>query len=193
MSSHEEQTANEIARIDKRIDDLELVKLRETGRVLRKDIDLIVPVSHSEIFISSSSATTISDTTTFFLVAGTYTQSVSGTDFTHSGGRLTYTGDRAKMFHIFSSWSFLVAAVNQDMDCGIRKNGTIVTASVIGRRLAVTNDLGSSALHSMITLKSGDIIDCAVRNTSNENNSTFNHLNLAVFSLPDNMTGIAVP
>ncbi len=189
----DERFRNELARLDKRIDDLALTKLRETPRILRRDLDLIVPVSHSEIYISSSAATTISDTTTYFLVNGTYTHSVVGTDFTHSGGRLTYTGNRNKMMHIFSSWGMKSGSVNQDVEVGVRKNGTIVTASIIPRRLAVTNDVGSSALHSMLTMKDGDIIDVGVRNTSGSNDVTFTSLNLGIISSPNNMTGVTVP
>lgn len=194
MSTHEEQLKAEIARLDQRIDDLSLTKLRETNRVLRRDIDLIVPVSHAEIHISSSTATTISDNTTYFLVnATTYTLSVTGNDFTHSGGRLTYTGERIKMMHVFSSFSMESASANQIVEIGVRKNGTIIESSVIERILATANDVGSSAMHSMFTMKKNDIIDVGVRNTSGSNNITFDFLNLGILSMPNNMTGITVP
>lgn len=193
MSEHD-RLAVEIARLDQRIDDLSLVKLRETNRVLRKDIDEIVPWPHAECFISTPAATSISDTTTYFQAAGTFTNSVDGSGFTaDDAGLMTYTGIRKRMFHIFSSWSFSSGNVNQDVEVGLLKSGTIVTASIIARRLAVTNDIGSTALHSMITLAPKETVALGIRNTSASNDVTFTLLNFGIMGMPNNMTGITVP
>ncbi len=149
---------------------------------------------HVECFISSSAATVISDTTTFFQAAGTFTNSVVGAGFTvDAAGQITYVAARTRMLHIFSSWGFSSGSVNQDVQVGVRKNGVIVTASIIARRLAVSNDIGSSALHALFTVETGDTLDVAVRNTTGSNNVTFDHLNLGAMALPNDMTGIEVP
>ncbi len=157
------------------------------------DPDMLFNVSHAEHYISATAATVISNTDDFFIVNGTFTHSVIGTDFTHSAGRLTYTGARTKMFHIFASWSFSSGSVNQDVQMGVRKSGVIVTASIITRRLAVANDVGSSAMHAMITLATDDIIDIAVRNTTGSNNVTFDKLTLGVMDTKNDVTGITIP
>ncbi len=156
--------------------------------------DLTYPVPHIECYISSSSATTISNTSDFFQVAGTFTNSVVGVGFSvAAGGQITYTATRTRMLHVYSSWGFHEGSTNQDMEVGIRKNGTIITASIITRRLAVTNDVGSSALHAMFTVATGDTFDSAVRNTTGSNDVTFDKLNLGVMALPNDMTGITIP
>ncbi len=149
---------------------------------------------HVECFISSSAATVISDTVAFFQVTGTFTNSVVGAGFTvDGGGQVTYTAARTRMLHCYSSWGFSSGSVNQDLQVGVRKNSAIITASIIARRLAVSNDIGSSALHAMFTVETGDTFDVAVRNTSGSNNVTFDHHNLGVLALPNDMTGIEVP
>lgn len=155
--------------------------------------NLIPIINHGEIYISTPAETVISNTSSFFLVNGTYTTSVVSSDFTVSDGRITYVGIPKRMFHVFSSWSFSVGASNQNVEVALRKNGVFVQASVIARKLAASGDVGSSALHSIVTLEEGDIIDVSIRNLTMTNNVTFSYLNLGIIGMPSDMKFINIP
>ena len=171
----------------------EFVALTVTGAVTLTG-DLTFVKGHIETYISSPAATSITNTSDFFQVAGTFTNSVPGEGFTvTSAGQITYTASRTRMLHTYASWGLEAAANNQIIEMGMRKNGTIITASIIRRKIAVAGDIGSSALHSMFTVATGDTLDVAVRNTSGTANITVDNLNIGVLALPNDMTGVTVP
>lgn len=155
---------------------------------------LSFPTPHAEIYVSSSGFTSISDSSNFFLAAGTYTNSVPGREFTHSGGRLTYTGELPRMFHIFVSCGISHDSINsRKIEIAIRKNGDVVVPSIMGGISDQEPNDRNNSLNSMVSLEKGDIIDVAVRNLTDTEDMQFDYLNIGISGMSFHNSVIGIP
>ncbi len=93
MTSTEERFRNEIGRLDKRIDDLSLTKLRETNRILRRELDYILHSPHAGIFVDVGGDVTITDQSTFFIMTNSTVLIDGAENFDMpQDGRMRYIG-----------------------------------------------------------------------------------------------------
>jgi ribulose 1,5-bisphosphate synthetase/thiazole synthase len=147
--------------------------------------DVIFDMPHCEMYISSAAATTISDTTTYFPSAGTFTNSVTHKDFTvTSAGRMTYTGPRRRMAHVFITIAMTSGGSNLTLHFKILKNGAEVDSSEAQRKIGTGTDIGSTALHSMITMDTDDYLELGIRNETSATDVTMDNLNFGVMLMP---------
>lgn len=95
--------------------------------------------------------------------------STGAMDFTsNNAGRLTYTGERAKHFHIACTISTLSDANSADIFVyGVAKNGTVLPASKVLQKLG--GEAQSTALHVAIEMTKNDYLELYVGNTTNAN------------------------
>jgi hypothetical protein len=139
------------------------------------------PDLFGEAYISSSSATTTSQTPTFTKVAGTYTSGdLNG--FTHSAGVLTYTGSVTRKFKVLAS---LTSDVNQAdvFEFQIYKNSTGVVKSEQHRQISV-NDVGAFSLCASIELATNDTVEVRVaRQSGVAANLIADHLHIIIEAL----------
>lgn len=151
---------------------------------LRDALLASIPPGHGEISVTSPSATTLSDTSTWVQVAGTYalTSGAMHWEMT-SNGRLYYTGAEDRMCHIALSVSMTCGSSNQVTEWGVGKNGTILTPSIVQRKIGTGTDVGSTAVHAFTTISNGQYLTGLCRNTTGANNVTATTLNLFVMDM----------
>jgi len=123
--------------------------------------------SYGEAYVSSPAATAITTHGTYYKINGTYTSGqLNG--FTHSSGRLTYTGTTIRMFHIQCCIS-ATASNNEIYFFRIAKGGTTIESTQIGRKTSTT-DLGAIACNGLVQLATNEYIELFV--TSDDTNTT---------------------
>lgn len=152
-----------------------------------RDALVTVAPGHGEISITATAATTISDTTSYFMANGTYELSAEAMDWDMAtNGQLRYTGAPERLCHIAASFSFTTASSNQTCEIVVAKNGTAIATSAVRRKTGVGSDVGSSAAHAFTRVSNGDYLTLAVRNTTSASNATFQTVNLFVMDMPVN-------
>ena len=167
-------TADEIAIVDK--------ANGLTKRITWGDLNK-PPMGEISYFSLTGTAVTIasqSDGSTNMVVVPVVTALSSSFEFDNGGsnnGRLRYTGTDTKMFHIACSISFSGGPTDTFV-IGIARSGTVVSACKALRKMGAGGDVGSTAIHCMVTLATNQYLELYVGNTSATNNPTFHTLNL---------------
>lgn len=143
---------------------------------------------HGELALlaADSAAVSITDSTNYFEANGpTWTLSAGGHWFDESAGngRLTYIGAATVYAHIAATVSFSDAA-NDVLHWRIGLNGTTLPASEIQRKVSAGGDVGSSAMHVITSMSTGDYLSLWVRNASATDNPTLNVANLQAMTMP---------
>lgn len=158
-----------------------------TGQISPEDVRDIVETlraGHAELSLSSSAETSIATVDTFVKAAGTTTLSANAHNWTMpQDNRLTYGGTVARVVHVACSLSMTAAANNKLARLAIAKNGTIVTASEVQRFIATGADVGSTALHSMVSVDPTDYLEVWIANGTDNANMTLTYLNLFVMDM----------
>lgn len=153
-----------------------LLANNSSGAISAQDMrDAIITLAsdHGEIHVTSASATTISDTTSYFDAAGTYALD-SGVDWDmDTNGQLRYTGTPDRYVEATASFSVTAATNNQVLHFGIAKNGTELTASDIQRKVGTGADVGAGMVHGFTTVSTNDYLTVEVRNETSAANVTF--------------------
>lgn len=132
-------------------------------------------------FQNNATATTISNTTDFFKVAGTTSASADNRKYTHTTGRLTNDAVIERTFLISVTGTF-TSTVNNAIEFGIYDStlGGIRTPS----RVTVTALNGTRpdifATNCVIKHNQGDYVEIHVRNQTAANNVTVDQLNVVV-------------
>jgi len=153
---------------------------------LRDAVETLRP-GHGEIYISSSAATTLSDTTTWVEAAGTYTLSTSPTAHwwaEATNARLNYTGVADSLAEVSASVSMTSGSSTQDIEIGIGKNGTILTPSIVRRKIGTGSDVGAAPIVAQVDVSTTDYLSIMIRNITAANNVTLDLANLCVKSSP---------
>lgn len=144
-----------------------------------RDVVATLQPDHGEVSITATSATTISDTTSYFQIAGTYALSADAMDWDmNTNGQLRYIGAADRVAHIALSCSMTSGSSNQVIYMGVAKGGTIITPSIVQRKIGTGADVGSAATHAFIEVSTNDYLTGVVRNTTAANDVTFETLNL---------------
>lgn len=137
--------------------------------------------AYGEMYISSTSLTTVVATPTFTKIAGTYTAGELE-NFTHSAGTLTYTGTDTKKFHVDVSMSGDSNATDV-FHFRVAKNGTSVAKTEIDRRISGAQDVGAMALHGIIELSTNDTVEVQVANDGGSADITAERLIFVIVSV----------
>jgi len=104
-------------------------------------------------------------------------------DESDGNGRLTYIGVEPMAAHIACSISFTVAGSNDVTHWRIGINGTSDAASEAQRKVGTGSDVGSTALHLIADVTTGDHISLFARNATATDNITLETANLQVVSM----------
>jgi len=143
---------------------------------------------HGEISVTSSAATTLSDTSTWVEVAGTYALTSTPTAMNWAmatNARLDYTGAAGRVLHIAATVGMTCVSNNQVTEWAIAKNGTVLTPSITRSKIGTGADVGSTAIHGHTNVVNGDYISVMCRNTTAANNVTAEKLNLFAMDMAE--------
>lgn len=126
------------------------------------------------LYISASAETTISAVDTWTKVEGTTTETTT-TDWSHTNNRLTYDGAADVHAHIAMSFTIESASGNQEFEFGVAKNGTILTSSILKRKIVVASEAGAAAVHTDAMMSNGDYLEMFIQNTTSSANATMTY------------------
>lgn len=154
---------------------LALLADNATGDISAQDLrDTVVSAlpDYGELYVSASAATTISVVNTWYAVSGTWTLGNNQNFSEPSEGRLQFDGDETRVVFLFSGMSVTGAASNVVSEMAFAKNGSVLTPSIIQRKLGTAGDVGAAALVGITTMAPGDYVDVRIRNTTSATNLT---------------------
>ena len=135
-----------------------------------------------EQYVSTPAATTLA-VNTWTKAAGTTTASVTDSDFDlTTNNRIVYNGSNNIIVHGFASFSVTAATNNKTFEFGVAKNGTIVSSSTMRRKIATGADVGTGALHFMLTMSRTDYFEFFIRNITDSTNATVQLLNCGLMA-----------
>lgn len=132
-------------------------------------VSLVAPMG--SFYVSTPVETVIANQNEWTKVLGT-TSAMAEMGFTHSSGRLTYTGASTRHFHIASTISATAAGNNKLIAFAIGKNGTVDAGSRTPRFVSTGADVGSLAVHWDLLMSTNDYIEVFVRNETDAVNVT---------------------
>jgi hypothetical protein len=135
----------------------------------------------------AGAAMTILNTTDYVeATAPAWTLLAASDGFNESGGngRLTYIGVADVMVQIALSLSFSCASNNQILHLRIGKNGTTDPTAEAQRKIGIGTDVGSTALHLITTMSTGDYLSLWVRNETSTAAPTIVVANLQAVTMP---------
>lgn len=122
---------------------------------------------HGEMSITSPSATSFSDSTSYVVAAGTWTLSSGAYNWAMDvNGQLKYTGAADRMVHVAVSVSMSSSAANMIPYIAVAKTGSRLVPSTIVRKMGGTGDVGSTALHAFTTVSTNDYFTIIIRNST---------------------------
>jgi len=144
---------------------------------------------HGQIYVAAADAAaiTIANTNDYVeaTVAPAWTLSSGAHLFDESGGngRLTYTGTQPMTAHIACSISMTCGSNLQLTHWRLGVNDTTDAASECQRKIGTGTDSGSTALHLITTVTTGDYISLWCRNSTGANDVTLEVANLQVVTM----------
>jgi hypothetical protein len=146
-------------------------------------------MGHGQIFVpaAASAAITISNNTDYFeATAPAWTLSADPHFFDESAGngRLTYIGVAPVTLHIACSISMTSGSNQQVTHWRLGKNAVPDEAAEVQRKIAQGTDVGSTALHLIEAMSTGDYVSLWVRNSSGANDVTLEVANLQAMTMP---------
>jgi hypothetical protein len=145
------------------------------GDISPQDVrDMLVSLSikYGEMYISTPAATTISDTTNYFDVAGTYTAGALKQFDMNTNGQLRYIGTPTIEVLVFANLSLTVAGNNDIVHLEFRKNGADVSGSDAMRKVNTGADVGAMSIVGITGMATNDFLTIAVRNETATDNVT---------------------
>lgn len=134
--------------------------------------------SGGSLYISTPVAT-LSVGATPVKAAGT-TTALRTDNFTHATGRLTYVGTVPKTFQATAAISAKSSIGNVVLSMYFAKNGTVVAASEITRKIGTANDVGAAALVCTAACIQNDYIEIFISVTGASPNITLDQMILSV-------------
>lgn len=134
--------------------------VRDAVETLRPD--------HGQMYVSSASATSFSDSTSFVNAAGTYTllAGVSTNWDMNTNGQLRYVGTADRIVHVVISVSMISSSANQVVEFAIGKNGTAEASTTQSRKISTGADVGALSIAGLISVTLNDYITIMVKDTS---------------------------
>ena len=140
---------------------------------LRDALLATVQPGYAQGHIAASSATTLSDTSTWKQVEGTWTLDDNSSAWSMTtNGQFLYSGAAVREVNIVAAVSMTCAQNNQQTQWGIAVDGTVLTPSIIQRYVNTGADIGAAALVAHTDLSPGSYITLVCRNITAGNNIT---------------------
>ena len=196
MTSTEERFRNEIGRLDKRIDDLSLTKLRETNRILRRELDYILHSPHAGIFVDVGGDVTITDQSTFFIMTNSTVLIDGAENFDMpQDGRMRYIGTDNRIFRVCLAASYAPVGAGQSIHIKLMKNGTGVDHSEIHGEAGGGTTHHTLTTKAEITLRKNDYVEPGVQNetAAGADDGNVEHVILAANALPQIIGSLTLP
>jgi len=155
------------------------------GNNATKDWEVISDVGFKENaemhFQGNAVVTVISIVNTPVKVLGTTTNGDTSVTFTHTSGRLTYTGKIERRFQIVVSLSAeLAAGTNDIVTIYAAKNGAILTKTGIRHKIATAGDVVALPLSGTTTLSDTDFIEVFIENNTATDNILVSEINVSL-------------
>lgn len=168
---------------------LALITDNTTGDISYQDLrDLATTWApgHAEIYVSSASATTVTTAATWYEATdGTFTLSSHNVNWAETAnGRLYYTGTATRVCHVAMSYSVTSASNNQVVWLGVGLDGTILTPSIVKRKIGTGTDIGTGAAHAFTAINNGSYLAPMIYNSTSTANVTLDTCNLFVMDMP---------
>ena len=148
---------------------------------IRDAILATVQPGYAEMYVSSSAATTLADTTTWVDAGGTFTLADANNWEMTENGRLYYTGAADREVNINASVSMTAAGVNVVVEWSIGVDGTVLTPSIIRRKIGTGSDVGAAAVIAHADISNGSYVSLMVRNITSATTVTADLANVVVF------------
>lgn len=137
-----------------------------------RDMLVSVQIKYGEIFISTSAATSITNTTDFFEVAGTYTLGQNELFDMNTNGQLRYTGTPSIEVFVFGTLSLTVAGNNQLIHIQLQKNEASIGGADADSFISTGADVGVVSIVGVTGMDTNDHVEIAVRNETSTANIT---------------------
>lgn len=113
----------------------------------------------------------------------------NGSIFDNGGandGRLRYTGDEMKHFHIACTISISPSSNNQNLVFAVAKNGVVIPASRVIQRTGTTSDIQSTAIHVSVHMMKNDYLELYAGNISGTSAVNIHSINLFAMGMSHN-------
>ena len=162
---------------------LALLADNTTGDISAQDMrDAVLSLSpdYGDMYMTpeNSTETTITDTTNFFVIGGTFIFK-SGLDWDmNTNGQLRYTGAAARAVTVTASCTFTAASNNQTLEFALAKNGVVVPGTYVDKRVGTGTDVRSLAIVGLETVTTNDYVSILARNQTSTANCTIKHMNV---------------
>jgi hypothetical protein len=148
---------------------------------LRDAILATVQPGYGEMSITSSAATTLGDTSTWVEVSGTWALSDASANWEMTeNARLYYTGAAAREINVSAGISMTAASTNVVTEWGIGLDGSILTPSIVRRKISTGTDVGAAGLAAHADISNGSYIALMCRNITSATNLTADLANVVV-------------
>lgn len=132
-------------------------------------------------FSGNVSATTIANSNTYYKVAGTTIAGSINQKFSHTTGRLTYSGAITRAFKITAVASVVGVAGNK-ISLRVAKDATTIAESTSAATISASNRFESLTCHAIVELVTNNYIELFVANDSAQN-VTIEDLNVIIEAL----------
>jgi hypothetical protein len=141
-------------------------------------------VSYGEMYVVTPGPTSVTDTTNYFDVAGTYGLGVTGYRFDMpNNGQLRYSGTETIEGLVVATMSFTVAGSNDVVHGRLAINGTSVAATEVQRKVGTGADIGAVTMAGLVQLSTNDYITAEVRNETATDDITAANLTVLAFGV----------
>lgn len=149
-----------------------------------RDLMESMALSYGGLYISSSAATSIGTSDTWTKVGGTTTTTNLNRFDSPASNRLRYTGSPAVHGVILATFSVTPAAADKVWQFSLHKNGSVVTPSIVEQKIEVTsvNDANLMVLTD-VELTTNDYVELYVKNVTDTENVTVDHLSMFALGL----------
>lgn len=157
-------------------------QVTQKKNVVLSDTTYIGNVSYGSLFdYSSSSVTTISSSSTWYILNCSTTSSFTN-GFTHSNGRLTCSKSYSKPFKLEGNIS-LSSGNNNEISVAFYKNGVLIPCSESHLITTSSGKAQSCNIQCITDLNVGDYIEVYIMNDTSATNVTLRHLNVIITEL----------
>lgn len=150
-----------------------------------RDLLVSCQVNCGHLYVSSSSATTVGSSSTWYEAAGTFTLGSSVLNYSKSANnRLRYDGSPTQLSLVIAHFTLSCASSNQALGVGIAKNGTVLTGADVRLYINATGtDTQSGCVVALTSMATNDYIGIWVRNDTGGNNVTLTYGSIVAVNL----------
>lgn len=137
-----------------------------------RDMLVSLQIKYGEIFVTTSAATSITNTTDFFDIAGTYTLGENEQFDMNTNGQLRYTGTPSITVFVLVTLSLTVVGSNQLLHIQARLNEVNIPGADADSFVSTGADVGVVSLVGVTPMATNEHLELAVRNETSTNNVT---------------------